>query len=195
MAYEYVPIKEVMLEKSIYRMLTKISYHDYSGEDVSLSNIINEMLKEYLHTYVLSKRMGHMLMPKETVKTAINKMNAEKIRQASIANANRYREGAIIEHGKTSLAAYLQLMKSFAKANGFDMEVSKSPKNDNSVLIISFQMGNKFSEFLGSTYAMLLQEFCDIERVEITETALCVEYKPKQEQVVQQTASNIRTPD
>lgn len=187
MSYEYVPIKEVMLEKSIYRMLTKISYHDYSGEDVSLSSIINEMLKEYLHTYVLSKRMGHMLMPKETVKTAIDEMDEEQIKQASVANANRYREGAIIEHGKPSLNAYLQLMKSFAKANGFDMEVSKSPENDNPVLIISFQMGNKFSEFLGITYMMLLQEFCDIDRIEITETALYVEYKPKQEQVVPHT--------
>lgn len=69
------------------------------------------------------------------------------------------------------------------------MEISKNPDNGNQVLIVSFRMGGKFSQFLANTYRMLLAEFADIDRMEITETTAYFEYKPKKE-VVQEVTSN-----
>jgi hypothetical protein len=170
------------MEKELYRALTQLKYRDGSDE-TSISSLINDMLKEYLHTYILFKTMGHMLMSKDTVRIAVDAMTDEQIKEASAANAERYKEGAIIEHGRPSLAAYLKLIKAFAKANRFDMEISKNPDNENQVLIISFHMGDKFSQFLGNTYRTLLQEFADIERTEITLTTAYFEFKPKKELV------------
>jgi hypothetical protein len=170
------------MEKDLYRALTQLKYRDGSDE-TSISSMVNDMLKEYLHTYVLSKTMGHMLMSKDTVRIAVDALTDEQIREASAANAERYKEGAIIEHGRPSLAAYLKLIRAFAKANNFDMEISKNPDNENQVLIISFHMGDKFSQFLGNTYRMLMQEFADVERMEITPTTAYFEFKPKKELV------------
>lgn len=182
MPYEFVPVKDMVMEKNLYRALTQLKYRS-GDEETSVSSIFNDMLKEYLHTYVLSKSMGHMLMPRDLIKVAVNALTDEEIKQASIDNAVRYKEGAILEHGRTSLAAYLELIRSFAKANKFEMEISKNPDNGNQVLIISFQMGAKFSQFLGNTYRVLLGEFADIDRIEITENTAYFEYKPKKEVV------------
>ena len=152
---ELVPIKDLRIERSIYTALTKMSYS--SDEQITLSDIINDMLKEYLHTYILSKKMGHILLSKDILRVAINNMTDQEINEASITNALRYREGAILEHGRPSLKTYLELIKAFAKANKFEMEISKNPDADSQVLIISFKMGPKFTRFKGNTLGYYLK--------------------------------------
>lgn len=148
MEYEYIPVKEVIMEKNLWHTLTQMQYRSSSGE-TTFSSLINGMLKEYLHTYILSKTMGHMIIPNETVKIVVNGMTDEQIQEASAANAERYKEGAIIEHEQPLLTSYLELIKAFAKANNLDIEVSKNSDNKNQVLIIGFQMmGGNFSQFL-----------------------------------------------
>lgn len=176
------------IEKSLYQTLTQMKYRDGNGE-TSISSLINGMLKEYLHTYVVSKSMGHMLMSKDLVKIAFERLTDEQIKQASDANAMRYKEGAILEHNRPSLGAYLELIRAFAKANEFDIEISKNPENENHVLIITFRMGDKFTQYLGNTYRILLQEFSEINKMEITATSAYFEYKPKKE-LVQETRNN-----
>lgn len=180
MSYDYIPIKDMRIERDLYRTLTQLKYR--SGDDeLSVSSLINDMLKEYLHTYILSKTMGHMLMSKNIVKMAVDSMTDDQIKEASATNAMRYKEGAIIEYGRPSLVSYLKLIKAFAKANKFDLELSKNPDNDNQVLIMSFRMGEKFSQLKGYTYTRLLEEFADIDRIEITGSTLYLEFKPKKE--------------
>lgn len=183
-SYEYVPVKDIMIEKSLYRTLTKLKYSmgGADEEETSISSIINDMLKEYLHTYVLSKKMGHMLLSKDIVRVAINDMTEEQITEASIANAIRYKEGAILEYGRPSLSAYLELIRAFAKANKFEMEISKNPENDSQVLIISFRLGDRFTRFKADTYKILIEEFAEINKLETTNTSIYIEYKPKKEQ-------------
>jgi hypothetical protein len=183
---EYIRVKDIMMDKDLYRALTQLQY--CSGDDeISISTLINDMLKEYLHTYVLSKTMGHMLMSKNIVKIAVDSMTDEQMKEASAINAIRYKEGAIIEHGRPSLVSYLKLIKAFAKVNKFDVELSKNPENDNQVLVMSFHMGEKFSKLKGDTYRRLLEEFADIDRMEITGSTVYFEFKPKKEEVVQET--------
>lgn len=184
-SYEHIPIKEIMLEKGVYQALTKIQYR--SAEGTTISSLINEKLKEYLHTYILSKTMGHMLISKDVIRIAVEAMSDEQIAEAAAANAVRYKEGAIIEHGEPSLAAYLLMIKAFAKANKFEMEVSKNPENDNQVLVIGFRMGKKFSELKATTYRILFEEFAEIEKVETTGGTAYLEYKTKKEQVIKES--------
>lgn len=181
-SYEYVSVKELFIEKNIYNTLTRMLYSN--NEQITLSNIINNMLREYLHTYVLSKKMGHMLLSKDILRAAINQMSDDEIKEASITNAMRYREGAILEHGKPSLASYLDLIKAFAKANRFEIEIGKNPDTDNMVLIINFKMGPKFAQFKGNTYRLLLEEFAIVNRMEVTDTSIYIEYQPKKVELV-----------
>jgi hypothetical protein len=179
---EYMPVNNLVIETNLYRDLTKLSY----GNNIPISGLINDMLKEFMHTYILSKNMGHMLLSKDIAKVAINEMTEEQIKQAAKDNANRYREGAILENSRPSLSTYLRLISSFARANKFDIEVSKNPETENQVLIAQFRMGIKFSQYKAETYKMLLQEFADVGRTELTDTMIYIEFKPKKDQVLQQ---------
>jgi hypothetical protein len=169
-------VNDIVLENELYRTLTKIKYQE---PDSSVSALINEMLKEYLHTYVLSKRMGHMLITKELVKTAVDGMNQEQIKKAAAENAIRYKEAAIIEHGRPSLASYLELIRAFAKANKFEFELSRNPDKQTQVIIVQFKMGSKFALYKAETYKILLQEFAEVERIEATDTSVFIEFKQK----------------
>lgn len=184
--YDHVPVNGLTLEKSLYQTLAKMKYHSGDSE-VSISSLINDMLKEYLHTYVLSKSMGYVIVPSELVNISSEYLTGEQIKEQSTASAIRYKEGVILEEIRPSLNAYLKLIRAFAKANNFVMEVSRNPENENQVLIISFHMGYGFSQFLGNTYRILLQEYADIVRMEVTPTSVYFEYKPKKE-VVQETS-------
>ena len=181
---EYVPVKDILLDKDLYRALTKLKYRD---PDSSLSSLINEMLKEYLHTYVLSKRMGHMLVARELVRNSIEDLSNEKIAETAEQNSIRYKEAAIIEHGKPSLSAYLELIRAFGKANKFEMEISRNPDNQTQVMIIQFKMGAKFAKYKAETYRILLEPFSSIERMEVTDTSIYIEYKPKETISVNET--------
>lgn len=185
MSNEYIHVKDIMMDKELYRTLTQLKYRN-GRDEASISSLVNDMLKEYLHTYVLSKTMGHILVSRDIHKTAIDSMTEEQIKEASNIDAIRYKEGAIIDHGKPSLASYLKLIKAFAKANKFDIELSKNPDNGSQVLVMSFHMGEKFTKLKGGTYTQLLEEFAEIDRREITGSTVYFEFKAKKE-VVQKT--------
>jgi hypothetical protein len=84
--------------------------------------------------------------------------------------ASRYREAAILMHGRPSLEAYINLIKAFVTANGYSVEKSKNGEND--VFIVQFNINEKYSLFLGNAYKILLEEFAEIERFEITNSLL-----------------------
>ncbi|MEW6604724.1 MAG: hypothetical protein AB1351_08565, partial [Thermoproteota archaeon] len=89
--------------------------------------------------------------------------------------ASRYREAAILMHGKPSLEAYITLIKAFVSANGYTVEKNKNGEND--ILIVQFNVNEKYSKLLGSAYKILLEEFGKIERFEITDNLAFFEYK------------------
>ena len=181
---EHISIKDIMLEKNLYRALTKLKYSN-GDSDTSISDLINEMISEYLHTYILSKRMGHMLLSKDIVKIAFGNLTDQQISEASVANAIRYKDGALLEYGKPSIHAYLALIASFAKANKFEFEISNEPESDSQVMIMGFgNCGAKFTEFKAQTYRMLLEEFAEVLSVDATNTSLCVRFKPRAEVLV-----------
>lgn len=178
-----MPLRDFTLDKEIYRALTKIKFASADSE-LSISKIINEMLAEYLHTYILSKRMGHIFVSRDTIRIAFSRLTDEQIMHAAHANAVRYKDGALLEYGKPSLNGYLELIKSFAKANKFEFEISKEPETENYVLIMRFGfLGPNFTKFKGETYKMLIQEYADIVGTEFSDTALFVKYAPRKEQV------------
>jgi hypothetical protein len=114
-------------------------------------------------------------------------MSDEQIKEAAVYNANRYKEGVILENGRPSLASYLTLMKSFAKANKFELEITRNhtnANNGNHVLIAQFKLGAKFSLYKLETYKLLLEEFADVGKVDSTETMVYMEFKPRNDQTL-----------
>ena len=171
------------MDKDLYRALTKLKY-SIGGDEKNISELINDILKDHFHTYALSKSVGRILVSKYIMQRAIDKMPDEDLNELAIENAEEFKEAALIEHGKASLDAYLKVVKAFAKANRFYVELSKNPDNGNQVLVTSFHMGEKFSKLKGETYKRLLEEFAEIDRMEIAGSVLYLEFKPKKEEVL-----------
>jgi hypothetical protein len=156
------------------------------------------MLKEYLNVYALSKKIGYALISKEVLKTTFDNTSEHQVNELSKKIATRYREAAILLHGRPSLEAYICLIKSFVNANGYYIEFSKNPistgqqesqrqerqesnsnKDPSEVMIIQFNISYRFSQFLGNVYRILLEEFCIINRFELTERLAFYEFARK----------------
>ncbi|HEY7081861.1 MAG TPA: hypothetical protein VH500_19380 [Nitrososphaeraceae archaeon] len=205
-------IEHLPLDEETYRKITRISY----SEHIPLEKLINDMLKEYLNVYFLSKKIGYALISKEVLKITFENTPEKQVAELSKNIANRYKEAAILLNGKPTLEVYFSLIKSFVSANGYYIEFSKkstavehvegqdrqirqeSPQqqvgnnnksdihnknkssiHDFEVMIIQFNISYKFSQFLGNVYRILLEEFCTINRFELTERLVLYEYARK----------------
>ncbi len=114
-------VEHLPLDEDLYRKITQMSY----SEHIPMQKIINDMLKEYLNVYALSKKMGYALISKDVLKTTFENTPEDQVIELSGKIATRYREAAILLHGKPSLDAYLSLIRSFVTANGYYFEFSK----------------------------------------------------------------------
>jgi flagellar biosynthesis component FlhA len=144
----------------------------------------------------------------QVLKTSFENTPQDQVIELSRKIATRYREAAILLHGKPDLEGYTSLIKSFVTANGYYFEFSKhamaaqeehveeenedaqstqeqqQQKRDessalNDIMIIRFNISYKFSQFLGNVYRILLEEFCTIKQFELTETLVFIEYKKR----------------
>jgi hypothetical protein len=183
---DFIEFEHLPINKELYRKITKISY----SQNIPIHKLVNDMLQEYLNVYLLSKQIDYVIVSKKVLQKTFSYTPDDEIIPISEEIAVRYREAAILLHGKPSLEVYLDLIKSFVLANRYLIEFGKSQQkaesnsndsdsNDKQILIIQFKMGYKFSKFLGNAYRILLQEFCDVDRFEITDTLAFYEYRPR----------------
>lgn len=166
-------LENLPLDHDIYRQLTKISYMEH----VPVSKLINDMLREYLDVYLLWRKIGYVLVSKEVLKSSLLRSPDEELLEYAEKIAARHREAAILIHGKPSLEAYIDLIKAFVMVNGYSVEKSKNDKND--VLIVQFNINEKYSRFLGNAYKILIEEFAEIEQFEITDNLAFFEYRKR----------------
>ena len=115
-------VERLPLDEELYKKITRMSY----SEHVPLQKLINDMLKEYLNVYALSKKMGYALISKEVLKITFDNTPEDQVMELSRKIATRYREAAMLLHGKPTLGAYIDLIKSFVTANGYYIEFSNS---------------------------------------------------------------------
>lgn len=140
------------------------------------------MLREYIDVYLLWRKVGYILISKEATKKAMSYMSDEEILATAESIATRIREAATILHcnNKASLDVYLELIKSFASVNGFNVERSKDVNGKGiEVLIIQFRLNQHYSKFLGNAFRLLIEEFADITNFETTNTLAFIEYKKR----------------
>jgi hypothetical protein len=154
--FEHLPIN-----KELYRKITKISY----SQNIPVHKVVNDMLSEYLNVYFLSKQIGYVIVSKKVLQKTFSYTPDDEIIRMSEEIAGRYKEAAILLHGKPSLKGYFDLIKPFVLANGYFMGFGKSQQTTESNSI-SNEIHDK-------------QEFCDIDRFEITDTLAFYEYKPR----------------
>lgn len=164
-------LENLPLDHDVYKQLAKLSF----TEHVSISKLINDMLREHMDVYLLWRNIGYVLVSKDVLKSSLSRSPDDELLEYAAKIASRYREAAILMHGRPSLEAYLNLIKAFVTVNGYTVEKGKNEEND--ILIVQFNVNEKYSKFLGSAYKILIEEFASIERFEITDNLAFFEYK------------------
>ena len=168
-------LEHLPLDHDIYVHLTKLAY----AEQKPVSKLINDMLREYLDVYLLWRKIGYVLVSKDVLKSSLIHFPDEELLDYAAKIAGRYREASILMYGRPSLEAYLNLIKAFVNVNGYSVEKARNGEND--VLIVQFNINEKYSKFLGNAYKILLEEFARIESFDITENLVFFEYKRTRE--------------
>ena len=74
-----MPVERLPLDEDLYRKITQMSY----SEHVPLQKLINDMLKEYLNVYALSKKIGYALISKEVLKTTFDNIPEDQVIELS----------------------------------------------------------------------------------------------------------------
>jgi hypothetical protein len=167
-------IEKLPLDSDLYKTITKISY----AEHIPVPEIINDMLREYIDVYLLWRKVGYVLLARDILTKSIANASEEDIKKASQEVANRHREACILLYGSSpSIESYLRLIKSFCAVNNFQMEQGKKDEND--VLIVQFNMNEKYSQYLGGVYRHLIEDFCTVHRFEVTDNLAFFEYSKK----------------
>lgn len=128
------------LDHDIYKQLTKISY----TEHILLSKLINDRLMEHTNVYPLWRKIGYVLISKEVLKSSLLRLTDEELPEYAEKIAARYREAAILMHGRPGLETYIDLIKAFVTSNRYSVE--KSRNGDNDVLIVQFNVNEKYSK-------------------------------------------------
>ncbi|HXV46294.1 MAG TPA: hypothetical protein VD736_06445 [Nitrososphaera sp.] len=166
-------IHDFPLDSELYRRIAKVSYSDH----VPIPKLVNDMLKEHIDVYLLWRKIGYVLVSKDVLKSSLMRSPDEELVEYAGKIASRYREAAILMQGRPSLEAYINLIKAFVSVNGYSVEKSKNGEND--VLIVQFNINEKYSLFVGNAYKILLEEFAEIERFEITDNLAFFEYRKR----------------
>jgi hypothetical protein len=165
-------LENLPLDHDLYAKITKISY----SEHIPVPKLINDMLREHLNVYLLWRKVGYTLVSKDVLKSTLAHVPDDELIESAEKVANRYKEAAIMLQGRPTLDAYLALIRSFVSVNGYSVEKSKNGEND--VLIIQFNMNEKYSRFLGNAYRIMLEQVAKVHKFEITKNLVFVEYKP-----------------
>jgi hypothetical protein len=96
------------------------------------------MLKEHMNVYLLCRQIGYVLVSKDVLKSSLNLLPDEELLEYAGKIASRYREAAILIAGRPRMEAYLNLIKSFVRVNGYSVETGKKGEND--LLIMQFNV-------------------------------------------------------
>ncbi|HKZ61308.1 MAG TPA: hypothetical protein VJZ68_02675 [Nitrososphaera sp.] len=168
-----IHLEDLSLDQDLYKELTKISY----AEHIPVSKLVNDMLKEHMNVYLLWRRIGYVLVSRDVLKSSLMRSPDEELLEYAGKIAGRYREAAILMDGRPSLEAYLSLIRAFVTVNGYSVEKSKKCEND--VLIVQFNINEKYSLFVGNAYKILLEEFAEIVQFEITDNLAFFEYRKR----------------
>lgn len=168
-----INLENLSLDHELYRELTKISY----AQHISVSKLVNDMLKEHMNVYLLCRQIGYAFVSKDVLKSSLNRLPDEELLEYTGKIASRYREAAIVIGGRPSLEAYLNLIKSFVTVNGYSFE--KGKKGENDILILQFNVNEKYSLLVGNAYKILLEEFAEIVQFEFTENLAFFEYRKR----------------
>ncbi len=85
---ENIPLEHLLLDKSLYRKITKLAY----SENKPVEKIINEMLREYIDVFYPLRKIGLVHVTKDTVKMIFQDISDELIIEHAKSLSKRYME-------------------------------------------------------------------------------------------------------
>jgi hypothetical protein len=171
---ENIPLEHLLLDKNLYRKITKIAY----SENRPVERLINDMLREYIDVFHPLRKIGLVHVTKDTVKMIFHDISDELIIEHAKSLSKRYMEVITLLNKNRNLEDYLDFLKVYAAASGYHIEINTTQSGGKKV-ILSLNLGRKYSLYLGECFKILLAEVSQIDNFDFTDSLVFFECTPK----------------
>jgi hypothetical protein len=171
---ENIPLEHLLLDKNLYRKITKMAY----SENRPVERLINDMLREYIDVFHPLRKIGLVHVTRETVKIIFQDISDELIIEHAKSLSKRYMEVITLLNKNRNLEDYLDFLKVYATASGYQIDISTTQSGVRRVLL-SLNLGRKYSLYLGECFKILLAEVSKVDNYDFTESLVFFECTPK----------------
>jgi hypothetical protein len=170
---ENIPLEHLMLDKNLYRKITKIAY----SENIPVEKVVNDMLREYIDVFFPLRKIGFVHVTTDTVKMIFQDISDELILEHAKTLSKRFMEVITMLNKNRTLDEYLNFLKLYANARGYQVEASANQSGG--TRIMRFNLGRKYSLYLGESFKRLLGEVSTVDNYDFTDSLVFLECTPK----------------
>jgi hypothetical protein len=163
-----------MLDKNLYRKITKIAY----SENKPVERVVNDMLREYIDVFFPLRKIDFVHVTTDTVKMIFQDISDELIIEHAKSLSKRYIEVISMLNKNRTLNEYLNFLKLYANASGYQVEASAN-QSGGTRIIMRFNLGRKYSLYLGECFKRLLGEVSTVDNYDFTDSLVFFECTPK----------------
>jgi hypothetical protein len=170
---ETIALEHLLLDKNIYRKITKIAY----SENKPVERVVNHILREYIDVFFPLRKIGLVHVTTDTIKMIFQDISDELIIDHAKSLSKRYMEVITLLSKNRTLDDYLDFFKLYANASGYQMEVTTNQSGGKRV-IMRFNLGRKYSLYLGECFKILLSEVSTVHNYDFTDSVVFFECSP-----------------
>ncbi len=171
---ESIPLEHLLLDKNLYRKITKFAY----SENKPVDRVVNDILREYVDVFFPFRKIGFVHVTTDTVKMIFQDISDELIIDHAKSLSKRYMEVITLLNKNRTLDDYLDFLKLYANASGYQMEATTNESGGKQV-IMRINLGRKYTLYLGECFKILLSEVSTVYNYDFTDSVVFFECTPK----------------
>lgn len=165
-------LRTFRLDKDIVDGIARVAHEKHT----SPNNLVNLLLREYLQWGFYYETRGSVSISKRTFQSILEHLSEQEIHALGQNLHSSAKEMALLKTGKWDLEGYLALADSSKYSGGARTEVKREA--DQYTIIMHHDLGPKYSQLVRSYHAMILGEFADDIKTEISESTVVFSFKP-----------------
>lgn len=149
--------------------------HDADSKNISLNVLVNQILANYTQWDMTATGAGWMVIPKDALKSMINKLDEKDVIKIGKDTADYTRDIRLLMTNADTLDGFLSILKNRSIRSGF--QIRETNDNGTKKIIIQHDMGTNWSLYTKSLYEEVIHQFGASAAIAHTQNTLIVEIK------------------
>ena len=143
---------------------------------ISLNSLVNQILESYIRWEKQASKSGWILMHKKVIKSFIEELDEKTISKIAAPLAKEIMTDTLLAmHSKVDLEGWISVTKERSERSNFDFQEIRN--NGRIKLIITHDMGLKWSIFHKSYYKQMISDLGHLATFDYTKNTLVINIK------------------